>query len=129
MPVHLPAGPIEAYQIAGWSQHVEPVAVHGRGAARSVAVAILVIAGNPGCPELLAVVGVQCQHQLATFTLPQDVEPVADDGRSGIAAAGIRERPDQGRPLSGPGLHQAGFPGDVVAVGTAPLRPIGSHSR
>src|SRR5207245_5177619 len=54
----------------------------------------------------------------------QGVEPVADDGRGGVAHAGLREGPQQLGAALGPRLEQAGFLGDVVAVRALPLGPV-----
>ena len=53
------------------------------------------------------------------------VERVADDGGGGVADRRRPEGPEELGAVLGPGLEQAGFLGHVVAVGAAPLRPVG----
>src|SRR5262249_7799526 len=56
-----------------------------------------------------------------------DVDPLADDGGTGVAGAGVLEGPVELGPAVGPHLEQTLLGGMAIAVGAEPLRPVGGE--
>ena len=129
----LPVGGLEADKVAVGAEGVEQFAVDGRrgceprGSWALVRVADFADARGPG---LLAVRDFQCPDELVVDALvAHQVEALADDRGRRVAVADVLDLPEQLGPVLGPFLEQARFLRDAVALGPAPLGPIGSASR
>src|SRR5262249_20019311 len=118
---------VHADEIAHAADRVDQAVINGRGGAgASVPLVLQGLADRSG-PPLFALL-VQRDEEFLPVARPDGINLPAEDGRSGVAVAGVLERPDERRSLLGPGLEQAFFLGDAIAVGAAPLRPVSALS-
>ena len=120
-PHFLAVGRIETDQVRELSERVDEISVDRRRAARAVVVAARL--ANLCVPDNLAV-QVERVDVAGAFFVAHGEDFTASDGDAGVAAANAFGLPGERRTVGRPLLQQAGFGRDVVAVGTAELRPI-----
>ena len=125
LPDLLAVGGVQADQHPLATQRVHPAAIDGWRAARAVAPAVGEQGPRLGHPLFLTGGGVDGDDVLDRIACAHGVQRVADDGITRVAETGILVQPDLFGAGGGPLLEQAGFLGDVGAVGTAEGRPVG----
>src|SRR6185436_18354618 len=92
---------------------IDAIAVHSGRSTRTVAATFLENRTDFGKPKLFAGVRVEREENFTTITRAHCEKFAADNGRSGVALAGIFVEPHALRTFGGPRLEQTGFLGDV----------------
>src|SRR5262249_49577465 len=80
---------------------------------------------RPEFPDCLGVLDIKAEEILIALTAAHRVESITYNGRTGIADAGVLEGPEQLGPFLRPRLEQPSLLRNAVAIGTAPLWPVG----
>jgi len=95
------------------------------GAARTVAAIVAIIPAGRGFPQFLAGLRVEGHDELLPVALALRVNPAVHDSERRISFAEPVGLPHHSRSAGGPGREQAGLRRNSVAIGPAPLRPVG----